>query len=120
MTKIVVVAGSRDYNNYYEAKEYIDCCISRISKNYKLIFASGGCRGADLIGERYAVENGFQIKRYMPDWQKYGKRAGPLRNKQMADDGDYFICFWDGQSRGTKSMIDFVIKSGKPIRIKKI
>ena len=49
---------------------------------------------------------GFEVKIIQADWQKYGKRAGPIRNKEMADYADTLIAFWDGQSRGTKNMIE--------------
>ena len=120
MIKRIVVAGCRNYTNYEEAKEYIDFCISEIRKNHTLIFISGGCSGADMLGERYANENGFKIERYIADWQKYGKSAGPKRNMQMAEVADYVICFWDGKSKGTLSMINCAKKTGKPIRIKNI
>lgn len=120
MIKRIVIAGSRDYNNYDEAKSYIDFCISRIRKNYDIIIVSGGCRGADIIGERYAEENGFEIERYPALWEKYGKSAGPKHNEIMAEVCDYAICFWDGKSRGTKSMIEYAKKIGKPIKIKYI
>lgn len=120
MVKKVVVAGCRDYNNYEQAKEYIDLCIKNIRKEYTLIFVSGGCRGADALGERYADENGYEIERYPAEWIKYGRSAGPKRNKMMADTSDYIICFWDGKSRGTKSMIEYCRKIGKPLKIKYI
>jgi len=120
MIKRVVIAGCRDYNNYQEAKEYIDFCISKIRNKYTLIFVLGGCKGADLLGERYAIENDWKIEKYPADWKKYGKGAGPKRNQQMAEVGDYIICFWDGKSKGTKSIIDFATQMGKPIKIKKI
>jgi len=115
-----VVAGCRDYENYDEAKDYIEMCIGRIRKTYTLIFVSGGCRGADMLGERYAKENGFCIERYAADWEKYGKSAGPRRNIQMAKDSDYIICFWDGKSRGTASLISGAREYNKPLRIKMI
>lgn len=118
MTKRIVVAGCRDFCDYKIAKKYIDFCISDIKKKYNLIFISGGCRGADLLGERYAKENGFELKIYPANWEKYGKSAGPIRNKQMAADCDYLICFWDGKSPGTKSMIHFAKQSNIPTRIK--
>lgn len=118
MIKRVVVAGCRDYNNYVEAKEYIDFCISKIKKEHTLIFISGGCRGADMLGERYAIENGYEIERYPAEWEKYGRSAGPKRNMKMAEIADFVICFWDGESRGTKSMIDYAKQIDKPIRIK--
>lgn len=71
-----------------------------------------------MLGERYAVENNFQIERHLADWKKYGRSAGPKRNKLMAEDGDYIICFWDGKSRGTKSLLSYAEKFKKPIKIK--
>ena len=120
MIKRIVVAGCRDFNDYYIAKSYIDHCISRIRKQYTLIFVSGGCTGADALGERYALDNGFKTEIYPADWAKYGKSAGPKRNRQMAELCDYVICFWDGKSNGTRSMIEYAQKAGKPIKIKKI
>lgn len=117
MIKRVVVAGSRDFNDYNLAKIHISVCISRIRELYTLVFVSGGCRGADMLGERYAKENGFQIERYTADWDTYGKSAGPIRNKQMAEIADYIICFWDGKSQGTKSMVNFAKKLNKTIKI---
>lgn len=118
LIKRVVVAGCRNYNNYSEAKVYIDFCIKNIKTDYTLVFISGGCTGADGLGERYAKENGYAIEYYPAEWDKYGKSAGPKRNEKMAKVGDYVICFWDGKSRGTKSMIEYAKKFNKPIRIK--
>ncbi|MBQ9994211.1 MAG: DUF2493 domain-containing protein, partial [Clostridia bacterium] len=73
MVKRVVVAGCRRYEDYDDAKAYIEMCIKRIRGKYTLIFLSGGCRGADMLGERYANENGFRIERFGANWQRYGK-----------------------------------------------
>ena len=72
------------------------------------------------VAEKYAEENGFKVEKYPADWKTYGKSAGPRRNKQMAEVSDYVICFWDEESKGTKSMIDYARKCGKPVKIKKI
>lgn len=85
-----------------------------------MVFLSGGCRGADMLGERYAKENDYEIIRYNAEWDKYGAAAGPKRNLAMAADCDYVICFWDGKSRGTASMIKQAEKCGKPVKIKYI
>ena len=118
MIKRVAVAGCRKYENYEEAKEYIDFCISEIRKKYTLVLVSGGCRGADALGERYAAENGLKTEKYPADWEKYGRAAGPMRNKKIAEISDYIICFWDGQSKGTKSLLRFAEKLQKPVKIK--
>ncbi len=73
-----------------------------------------------MLGEKYAAENGFKIKRYPAEWDKYGKMAGPIRNERMAKSADYVICFWNSQSRGTKSMVEYTRKYGKPLKIKYI
>ncbi len=119
-TKRIVVAGCRNYNNYSEAAEYIDFCIKNIKKEFTLVFLSGGCKGADLLGEIYAKKNNYKIEKYSAEWKKYGKKAGPIRNRKMAEMCDYVICFWDFKSKGTRSMIEFAKEFGKPIRIKKI
>ena len=118
MQKRIVVAGCRDYTNYKQAKRYIDWAISNIKNEHELIFVSGGATGADALGERYAKENGYELEVYPAEWQKYGPKAGPMRNKQMAEIADYVICFWDGKSRGTKSMINEAKAQNKPIKIK--
>lgn len=120
MVKRIVVAGCRDYENYSEAKTYIDMCIENIRKEYTLVFLSGGCRGADRLGERYAKENGFPVELFPADWLRYGKSAGPRRNQKMAEVCDYAICFWDGKSPGTASMISCAQKLRKPLRVKRI
>lgn len=118
MIKRIVIAGCRNFNDYDCAKNYIDNLIRNIRKNNEIIIMSGGCRGADLLGERYATENGFKIERYTAQWNKYGKSAGPKRNKTMAENCDCVICFWDGKSNGTKSMIKYAQELNKPLRIK--
>ncbi len=120
MIKRVVVAGCRDYNNYEQAREFIELCISKINKENEIIFLSGDCRGADALGIRYAKESGFAIEHYPAEWQKYGKSAGPKRNEIMAQRCDFVICFWDGKSRGTRSMIELAQKYKRKIRVKMI
>lgn len=120
MVKRIVVAGCRDYEDYEDAKAYIDSCIKDFKEKYTLVFLSGGCRGADRLGERFATENGFSIERFPADWRKYGKGAGLKRNWQMAKACDGVICFWDGNSRGTASMIRYAKEFHKTLWIKRI
>ena len=119
-TKRVVISGCRDFYDYATAKEFIDFCISDLKEIYNIVIISGGARGADMLGERYAKEEGFALERYPAEWEKFGKIAGPIRNSQMAKLGDFFICFWDGVSPGTKNMIDLIKSLDKPVRIKNV
>ncbi len=120
MTKKIIIAGCRDYTNYEEAKEYIKRCIDPLREAYTLIFLSGGCRGADQIGERFAKENNFELQQYHADWKRFGKGAGPIRNLQMVENCDMVICFWDGKSRGTSSLIFLAKEHNKSLFIKEI
>ena len=92
-----------------------------IDKNAPIEIICGMCRGADTLGERFAKENGYPIKYFPADWNKYGKAAGVIRNEEMAkyaaeyedeDDEGILVAFWDGKSRGTKNMIDNAEKYG--------
>jgi glycerophosphoryl diester phosphodiesterase len=78
---------------------------------------SGGARGADTFGEQYAKVHGFDIKQFLPDWEGKGKGAGFIRNAEMADYADYLIAFWDGESRGTKHMIDTALSKGLEVHV---
>lgn len=110
----VIVAGSRTFNDYGLLKEKLDYYLS----NYKNVeIVSGTAKGADQYGERYAKEKGFSIKKFPAQWDKYGKKAGYLRNKQMAEYADALVAFWDGKSKGTKIMIDLAKQYGLQIRV---
>lgn len=78
---------------------------------------SGGASGVDLYGEKWARKNDIPIKRFPADWAKYGKRAGLIRNVEMANYADGLIAIWDGQSRGTKHMIDVAKDKGLVVYI---
>ena len=119
MVKKIVVAGCRSYKDYRQAKEFISTCLSEYADD-TIFILSGGCFGADKFGEMYAAENGFSVEIYSADWERYGRAAGPKRNREMAKDCDEIICFWDGKSRGTKSLIEYGRKFGKKVIIKNI
>lgn len=72
---------------------------------------SGACKeGVDRLGEEWAGRKGIPVKRFPADWNQYGRRAGPLRNREMAKYADALIAIWDGESRGTRNMIDEALR----------
>ena len=102
-----IIAGSRDIEDY----EIIEDAI--IESGFKIsTIVSGGARGVDLAGERYAAENNLKIDRYDAEWNQYGNSAGIIRNKKMAENSDGLIAIWDGKSKGTKHMIETARKHG--------
>ena len=77
----------------------------------------GMARGADLAGRRWAHENGIAVAEFPADWDQYGRRAGFIRNGDMARYADGAVVFWDGQSRGSKHMIDIMKAEEKPVTV---
>ncbi len=120
MKKRVIVAGSRHFNDYELFSSVVDKYLLHIRDEYELIIVSGHCSGADLMGERYAKENGFEVEIFPAEWKKYGKSAGPRRNKQMVDVADIAIAFPSANGRGTQSMIKYANEKGIPVKIYQI
>ena len=108
----VIIAGSRGITDYKQVE------AAYLSSNIPITeIVSGGARGVDALGEQVAKNFGIPIKVFPADWDKHGKRAGPLRNIQMAEYADGLIAIWDGKSKGTKHMIDQANKQGLVVYI---
>lgn len=110
----VIVAGSRTFNDYPKLKKKLDS-ILRNQKDVTII--SGTALGADRLGERYALENYHKLEQFPAMWDLFGKKAGYMRNEEMAKNADSCIIFWDGKSKGTKHMIDIAKKYNLNLRI---
>lgn len=79
---------------------------------------SGGARGVDTMGELTAEFLGIPCSRFPADWKTHGRhRAGPIRNRQMADYAEALIAIWDGESSGTKDMIEVAVKKGLRVHV---
>lgn len=102
----IIISGTRTFNDYDTFKKVIRLAlIKQNAVKEELEIVTGGCRGVDLLGERWAKENNIPIKRFDAEWKKYGRQAGPIRNRAMAKYGDFLVAVWDGDSPGTLNMI---------------
>ena len=81
------------------------------------VVISGTANGADKLGEEWASIGNIPIERYPADWATYGKRAGYVRNAEMAEVADCLVACWDGESKGTGHMIEIAKKKGMPVHI---
>ena len=113
----VIIAGGRDFSDYDLLKVKMNRILSNITD--EIVIISGTARGADSLGEKYATEMGYKLEQYPANWNKYGKRAGYLRNEQMADVAHACVCFWDSKSKGTKHMIDLANQKKLKLRVVK-
>lgn len=113
----VIIAGGRDFDDYLLLCKTMDKLLVNVTE--RIIIISGTARGADSLGERYAAEKGYEVRRFPADWEKYGKSAGYRRNERMAEYADALVAFWDGESRGTANMISLAEKRGLKVRVKR-
>lgn len=113
----LIVAGGRDFIN-------TNCMIEELQKlvNSGSIpecpeLVCGMARGADMLAYSLWANNKMPIHNFPANWDKYGKSAGYRRNQEMGEFADAAVCFWDGNSKGTKHMIDIMQKLNKPVYI---
>lgn len=95
-----IIAGSRTVPSY----SYVEMAMQRVSWEVSEV-VSGLAKGADKFGMRWALEHKIPVAKFPADWDKHGKPAGFIRNREMAKYADKLIVIWDGESRGTKNMI---------------
>lgn len=100
----LVIAGSRHLDIFAKDivifTEIIGLPLDRVSE-----IVSGGCpTGADEAAKLLAKTKKKPFKEFPADWEKHGKRAGPVRNHEMAAYGDALLLIWDGESRGSANM----------------
>lgn len=140
----LIIAGSRDFNDYELLEKEVDKYLTEILKeepeidlvtdgenwywcnwekqegiepeDLPLEIVSGGARGADKLGEIYARENNYKLKIFISDWEK-GKSAGMVRNIEMLKYSSHALIFWDGISKGSKHTIDNAKKYNVQLRI---
>jgi hypothetical protein len=110
----VIIAGGRNFTDYTNLKKY---CNHLLQNKKDVEIVCGMARGADLLGKRYAEEMGYPVAKFPAEWDRFGKKAGYIRNEEMAEYADSLILFWDGKSRGSKHMLDLAEENELNIRI---
>ena len=78
---------------------------------------SGGAVGVDSAAAKFAKEQGLKLTEFLPQYEKYGRAAPIIRNREIVDYAEKVVAFWDGRSRGTLSVIEYAQKTGKPCEI---
>jgi hypothetical protein len=111
---IVAVVGSRTFADKDLLTKKLDEIQERKKKPITKV-VSGGASGADTLAEEYAKEHDIPVVVIEPEWNRYGRAAGPKRNAEIVDAAEIVVAFWDGVSRGTKSTIELARKRGKRV-----
>jgi hypothetical protein len=111
----VLVTGDREWND----PDLIERHLKKLPPD--TIIIQGGARGADSLAKGVARKLGFKVKTYPANWRKYGRAAGPIRNREMLEkeDPDLVLAFHDNieKSKGTKDMMKIAKKAGKTVKL---
>ena len=105
------ISGSRGYKNFGRVEHF----VMRLDKDVVLVV--GGARGVDTAAEITAKVLGINVEVHPADWERWGKAAGPIRNKEMICGSDATVAFWDGESRGTEHAIKCARDHGKLLMV---
>lgn len=113
----LIIAGSREGFEFEDVKKaYLDYYGNK-NMSWKVSeIVSGRANGVDKLGEQLAILEGIPVKHFLPDWSK-GKRAGFVRNVEMAHYADRLLAIWDKNSTGTRHMINTMLALKKPVKV---
>lgn len=117
MARLVLVSGSREFPSPELVTHHLRNALTPADR-----LMHGCARGVDTWAEDAARIIGATILRRPADWERYGKRAGMIRNEAMLNEARQaedlrILMFWDGHSHGTKHMIDRCVALGIPHEI---
>lgn len=111
----VLVCGDRNWTNYSIIRSVLE------SLPTSTLIIEGEAKGADSIARDIAKMLGMTVIQFPADWTKYGKAAGPIRNRQMLKEGkpDRVIAFHSNisKSKGTADMVRVARQAGIPVEI---
>lgn len=107
----VAVVGSRGYPDLKAVKEYVKALPEGTT------IVSGAAFGVDSAAESVARQRKLKVHSIPADWDGYGKAAGYKRNKEIVNEADRVVCFWDGTSNGTRHDIKLALEAGKPLEV---
>jgi len=109
----LIIAGSRHLTDIDSAgiNTLIEYCeIENVTE-----IVSGAAKGIDSVGEQYAKDYNIKLTTFPAQWDRFGKAAGYIRNKEMAEYADELLLIWDGKSRGSSNMKEVMQKLDKPV-----
>jgi hypothetical protein len=116
----IIIAGSRTITDYsalvHALTNAIKANVITPAQSFEIV--SGGAKGVDMLARRYATEFNYKLTEMKPQYKGNYDRGAPLRrNIDIANYGDVLIAIWDGISPGTKHIIEYMQKLGKPVYV---
>lgn len=114
----LAIVGSRSFGDRIDdakVRKAVQAYIATLPAD--TVIVSGGASGVDTWAEEAARKRGLKVIVFKPDWKKYNKSAGMIRNAQIIEAADEVVAWWDGFSHGTANSIERARKAGKPVVI---
>lgn len=107
----IAIIGSRECSNI----DFVGNleAVLNVSKDDTII--SGGAKGIDTLAANYAKEKNISLIEFLPDYKKNGRAATFIRNREIVDNSNIVVAFWNGNSKGTKYTLDYARKKNKRI-----
>jgi len=106
----LIIAGGRNYKLGPKEFSRLDAEFQGTRAGWVKQVISGGATGVDAGGEFWAKCWGIPVRVIKPNWKKWGRSAGPIRNKVMAKTASAVVLFYGG--KGTESMFQEARKQG--------
>lgn len=110
----VAIVGYRNFKDYQVFEKRVNEIFNHNDISpFEIV--SGGAEGVDTLAEIYANEYCIPITVFPANWNKYGRSAGPKRNKLIVDRADVVIAFLSKESKGTVNTINLARKANKKV-----
>lgn len=114
------IVGSRSITDYdIISKNFFEYLSKNNLEISDIEICSGGATGVDSLAKKLSIDYNIPIQEYLPDWKRYGRSAGIIRNGIIVDNSDIILAFYDGESKGTLSTINNARKKNKDVIIYK-
>lgn len=105
----LLVCGGRDYSDRERLKLAMNQAVVGVTE---VVVIHGGARGADTLAGEIAKAAGVPTQVFLADWDRFGKRAGFLRNTKMLEEGKPDIVLAAPGGAGTRMMIEIAKRAG--------
>ena len=112
MHKVLAVVGSRTFSNLQQM-------LYAIRDEHPDEIVSGGARGADSLAEMIATGTNIPFRKFLPEWDRYGRSAGFRRNELIIAAATHVLAFYgpDGETAGTKNSVQLARAACKPVKV---
>ena len=104
----IVIAGDRYWDDDKLRKRIRLLLLKLIKECQDLVVITGGCRGVDTAAYETALDLGIETLVFKPDWGKYGRSAGPIRNRLMLDEEPSYLHIYHSDINNSKGSKDIM------------